>query len=105
MPAEYILPLQGTKRLHKIGNKAKNLQGAARGIIDASEHADRFGHGLGHGVGLAQLDERRAQVLQCADRPVGRFRGRSKRTRRVQGDGARRSAQPGTIQRRAAIAL
>ena len=35
------------------GRAVSEVDAAARGVIDASEHAERFGHGLGHGVGLA----------------------------------------------------
>jgi Xaa-Pro aminopeptidase len=34
------------------GVKGEDVDAAARGVIDAAGHGDRFGHGLGHGVGL-----------------------------------------------------
>jgi Xaa-Pro aminopeptidase len=30
----------------------RDVDGAARGVIDGGGHGDEFGHGLGHGVGL-----------------------------------------------------
>jgi Xaa-Pro aminopeptidase len=35
------------------GPTGKELDAVAREIIDAAGHAEHFGHGLGHGVGLA----------------------------------------------------
>jgi Xaa-Pro aminopeptidase len=29
------------------------MHGIARGVIEAAGHGDRFGHGTGHGIGLA----------------------------------------------------
>jgi Xaa-Pro aminopeptidase len=34
------------------GVEGEAVDSAARGVIDAAGHGDRFGHGLGHGVGL-----------------------------------------------------
>jgi Xaa-Pro aminopeptidase len=34
------------------GRTGREVDGAARALIDAAGHADHFGHGLGHGVGL-----------------------------------------------------
>jgi Xaa-Pro aminopeptidase len=34
------------------GVKGEDVDAAARSVIDAAGHGDRFGHGLGHGVGL-----------------------------------------------------
>jgi Xaa-Pro aminopeptidase len=34
------------------GPRGKEVDAVARGIIDAAGHAEHFGHGLGHGVGL-----------------------------------------------------
>jgi Xaa-Pro aminopeptidase len=36
----------------KAGEKGEDVDGVARGVIAAAGHGDRFGHGLGHGVGL-----------------------------------------------------
>ena len=34
------------------GPKGREVDAVARAIIDAAGHAEHFGHGLGHGVGL-----------------------------------------------------
>ncbi|HET7418207.1 MAG TPA: Xaa-Pro peptidase family protein [Solirubrobacterales bacterium] len=36
----------------KAGVKGEDVDQVARAVIDAAGHGDRFGHGLGHGVGL-----------------------------------------------------
>jgi Xaa-Pro aminopeptidase len=36
----------------KAGEKGEDVDTVARKVIDAAGHGDRFGHGLGHGVGL-----------------------------------------------------
>ena len=36
----------------RAGVKGEDVDGVARKVIDAAGHGDRFGHGLGHGVGL-----------------------------------------------------
>jgi Xaa-Pro aminopeptidase len=36
----------------RAGPKGKEIDAAARAVIDEGGHGDRFGHGLGHGVGL-----------------------------------------------------
>jgi Xaa-Pro aminopeptidase len=36
----------------KAGVRGEDVDKVARGVIDAAGHGDRFGHGLGHGVGL-----------------------------------------------------
>jgi Xaa-Pro aminopeptidase len=36
----------------RAGAARREVDGVARGIIDAAGHGERFGHGLGHGVGL-----------------------------------------------------
>src|SRR5262249_7226179 len=35
------------------GPTGREVDAVARAIIDAAGHAEHFGHGLGHGVGLA----------------------------------------------------
>jgi Xaa-Pro aminopeptidase len=35
------------------GPTGREVDAVARSIIDAAGHAEHFGHGLGHGVGLA----------------------------------------------------
>ena len=37
----------------KAGANGRDVDGVARGLIDHAGHAEHFGHGLGHGVGLA----------------------------------------------------
>jgi Xaa-Pro aminopeptidase len=41
------------------GAKAEDVDGVARELIVAAGHGDRFGHGLGHGVGLEVHEEPR----------------------------------------------
>ncbi|MGH2846310.1 MAG: M24 family metallopeptidase [Thermoleophilaceae bacterium] len=41
------------------GTARNEVDGVARGIIDAAGHGERFGHGLGHGVGLEIHEEPR----------------------------------------------
>ncbi|HYH54425.1 MAG TPA: Xaa-Pro peptidase family protein [Solirubrobacterales bacterium] len=36
----------------RAGVRGEDVDGAARKVIDGAGHGDRFGHGLGHGVGL-----------------------------------------------------
>jgi Xaa-Pro aminopeptidase len=36
----------------RAGVKGEDVDKVARDVIDAAGHGDRFGHGLGHGVGL-----------------------------------------------------
>ena len=36
----------------KAGRDGREIDGTARAVIDAGGHGERFGHGLGHGVGL-----------------------------------------------------
>lgn len=42
-----------TERALKPGMSGKESDAVARGVIAAAGHGERFGHGLGHGVGLA----------------------------------------------------
>ena len=54
------------------GAAGRDLDGVARGLIDAAGHADHFGHGLGHGVGLEiheapRLSQRSDDVLQAGN--------------------------------------
>ncbi len=37
----------------RAGREAREVDGAARGVIEGASHGQHFGHGLGHGVGLA----------------------------------------------------
>jgi Xaa-Pro aminopeptidase len=37
----------------KAGANGRDVDGVARGLLDRAGHAEHFGHGLGHGVGLA----------------------------------------------------
>jgi Xaa-Pro aminopeptidase len=51
------------------GVKGEDVDAAARKVIDDAGHAGRFGHGLGHGVGLEvheapRLSLRSADVLE-----------------------------------------
>jgi Xaa-Pro aminopeptidase len=43
----------------RAGAKAEDVDGAARELIAAAGHGERFGHGLGHGVGLEVHEEPR----------------------------------------------
>ncbi|HWA53150.1 MAG TPA: aminopeptidase P family protein [Solirubrobacterales bacterium] len=49
----------------KAGVKAEDVDGVARELIAAAGHGERFGHGLGHGVGLEVHEEPR--VSQRSD--------------------------------------
>jgi Xaa-Pro aminopeptidase len=51
---------------------ARDADAAARGPIAAAGHGERFGHGLGHGVGLEvhegpRVSQRSEQVLEAGD--------------------------------------
>jgi Xaa-Pro aminopeptidase len=43
----------------RAGARAEEVDGVARKIIEAAGHGERFGHGLGHGVGLEVHEEPR----------------------------------------------
>jgi Xaa-Pro aminopeptidase len=54
------------------GAVGRDVDGAVRAVIDAAGHAERFGHGLGHGVGLEvhedpRLSRRSADVLSAGN--------------------------------------
>jgi Xaa-Pro aminopeptidase len=51
---DLVLEAQGAG-LHavKAGASGREVDGLSRGIIDRAGHGEQFGHGLGHGVGLA----------------------------------------------------
>jgi Xaa-Pro aminopeptidase len=54
----------------RAGSAGRDIDGVARGVIERGGHGERFGHGLGHGVGmevheaprLSQRSEDRLQV-------------------------------------------
>jgi Xaa-Pro aminopeptidase len=59
--------LAGLKAVHA-GVSGRDADGAARAVIEAGGHADHFGHGLGHGVGMEvheapRLSQRSDSVL------------------------------------------
>jgi Xaa-Pro aminopeptidase len=59
-------------RAIKAGIAAHEVDGAARAVIDAGGHGERFGHGLGHGVGLEvhegpRLSQRSEAVLRSGN--------------------------------------
>ena len=59
--------LAGLKAVHA-GVNGRDADGAARAVIDAGGHAEHFGHGLGHGVGMEvhespRLSQRSDSVL------------------------------------------
>ncbi|HEX3831120.1 MAG TPA: Xaa-Pro peptidase family protein [Solirubrobacteraceae bacterium] len=52
----------------RVGVSGRDADGAARAVIDAGGHAEHFGHGLGHGVGMEvheapRLSQRSDSVL------------------------------------------
>ncbi|MDE3089229.1 MAG: aminopeptidase P family protein [Chloroflexota bacterium] len=47
----------------KAGTKGKRADAYARGVIDNAGYGDKFGHGLGHGVGLTVHEAPRASKL------------------------------------------
>jgi Xaa-Pro aminopeptidase len=54
------------------GAGGRDIDSAARGVIEAAGHGDHFGHGLGHGVGLAvheapRLSQRSEAVLEAGN--------------------------------------
>jgi Xaa-Pro aminopeptidase len=50
------------------GPTGRDVDAVARGVIEAAGHGERFGHGLGHGVGLEVHEEPRLSVK--GDRPL-----------------------------------
>jgi Xaa-Pro aminopeptidase len=70
---ELVLEAQqaGLKAL-AAGKDAKEVDGAARAVIDEAGHGDHFGHGLGHGVGLEvheapRLSQRSEDTLESGE--------------------------------------
>jgi Xaa-Pro aminopeptidase len=54
----------------RAGVSGRDADAAARAIVDAAGHGERFGHGLGHGVGLAvHEDPRLAKTSESTLRP------------------------------------
>jgi Xaa-Pro aminopeptidase len=56
----------------KSGAGGREVDGAARAVIEAGGHGEHFGHGLGHGVGLdiheaPRLSQRSEDVLQAGN--------------------------------------
>jgi Xaa-Pro aminopeptidase len=54
------------------GAEGEAVDGAARELIEAAGHGDRFGHGLGHGVGLEvheapRLSQRSEDTLEAGE--------------------------------------
>jgi Xaa-Pro aminopeptidase len=59
--------LAGLKAIH-VGANGREVDGVARAVIEAGGHAEHFGHGLGHGVGMEvheapRLSQRSDSVL------------------------------------------
>ena len=74
------------------GPTGREVDAVARAIIDAAGHAEHFGHGLGHGVGL-DVHEGPRLSKQGDDRAGGRH-GRHRRARGLRA-GRRRRAHRG----------
>ena len=53
------------------GAELPAVDGVAREIIDAAGHGDRFGHGLGHGVGLEVHEEPRVAKTATGELRAG----------------------------------
>jgi Xaa-Pro aminopeptidase len=54
------------------GKPGREVDGVSRGVIDAGGHGERFGHGLGHGVGIEvhespRLSQRSDDVLRAGN--------------------------------------
>lgn len=63
--------LAGLKAVHA-GVEGRDADGAARAVIEAGGHAEHFGHGLGHGVGMEvheapRLSQRSDSVLSSGN--------------------------------------
>ena len=60
-------------RQHQGGQTGKEADAFARDVIVAAGYGDYFGHGLGHGVGLAVHEQPRAQSHGRRRTPAGEF--------------------------------
>ena len=71
------------------GAGGREVDAAARAVIDAAGHGDHFGHGLGHGVGI-EIHEAPRLSLRSERRARGRQRrhGRARRLPRRAGSGS-----------------
>ena len=80
------------------GPTGREVDAVARDIIDAAGHADHFGHGLGHGVGLEIHEGPRLSRL--GERVLEAGHGRHRGARRLRA-GPRRRADRGSRRRHA----